>query len=148
MKFCHKLSVNPVLDPEGQPSCKEQPVFTQHPLFIAQIEDQQIVAAGIKRYKLLALEIGLEVVKKDGVFPHSIDSYLVEWPRFKRDAIAAAKDLGMLRALQVAVHQQAAVRAYGDPGLTEERGGVDSGCQDDKIGMFGDAAIKDDQSRY
>ena len=83
LKFFHKFSVDPVLDPEGRPAGEEQPLLVQYPLFVPQIEDQQIVSAGIKRKELLTLETGLEIMKKDGIFPDRVNPHLIQGPGLK-----------------------------------------------------------------
>lgn len=89
LKFCHKFFIDPVLDPKGQFSAQEQLFLVEHPLSIPQIKDQQIVLAGFKGRELLTLQIRLEIVKKDEIFPDSIDSHLVRHPQRQCPLIAA-----------------------------------------------------------
>jgi len=101
----HKLPVNVILYLKGSSPIQGQPLLFENPGGIAEVEDNEIIASWVKGHERPSVKACHKVVIQYWIFPHRIDTDLVQGPLLKMDAVTSAKNLRKGSALEKGVDQ-------------------------------------------
>ena len=109
LEFPHESSVDIVFEDKCQPSMPQVIPLPENPLPVAHIEDEKILAAGVKGPHSGALESSHEIGAENRVLADGIDSYLFKGMSLETYAVAPSKDFRSGSALQIAVYKKPCV---------------------------------------